>query len=165
MNSILNKFSSLIRGLVFFLTVISGLGIIFMMFITCLDIILRIVGYPIIGVYDIIKVSSAITISCALPYTTAVKGHVSVEYFFHKLNRRGRVIVDTVTRVLTMTFFGLLAYRCFQYGIALYNSGEATSTLQIPTFWVMYVISFSCVIVVFVIFEHLLHPGKEMIKP
>ncbi len=165
MNSFFNTLSTLVRGLVFFLTVISGLGIIFMMTITCLDIILRLFGHPITGVYDIIKLSSAITICCALPYTTAVKGHVSVEYFFLKLNRRGRVIVDTVTRVLTMSFFGLLAYRCFHYGLSLYSSGEATATLQIPTFWVMYVISFSCVIVVFVIFEHLLHPGKEMIKP
>ena len=95
----------------------------------------------------------------------AVKGHVAVEFFFHKLKKRGRIIVDTITRLVSIAFFGLLAYRCVLYGIALQSSGDATPTLQIPTFWIMHVIAFCCVVVTLVIFEHLIHPGKELIKP
>ena len=136
-----------------------------MMTVTCLDILLRTFGCPIVGAYDIVKITSAISIGCALPYTTAVKGHVAVEYFFHKLKKRERIIVDTVTRLVSMTFFGLLAYRCVLYGIALQQSGTATPTLQIPTFWIMHVIAYCCLVVTLVILEHLIHPGKELIKP
>jgi hypothetical protein len=38
-------------------------------------------------------------------------------------------------------------------------------TLQIPTFWVSYVIAASAGVVVLVILYNLLHPGREMIKP
>ena len=53
-----------------------------MMLVTCVDIVLRKLGHPFPGAYDITKMAAAVTISCALPYTTAVKGHVAVEFFF-----------------------------------------------------------------------------------
>lgn len=162
---------ALLRQLVLAMAVVSGLGVMVMMAVTCFDIIWRIlvsthlVATPLIGAYDIVQLAGAITISCALPYTTAVKGHVAIEFFFLKMKRVGRAIVDTVTRLMTMTLFALLTWRCVIYGQTLYENGSVTMTLQIPTFWVMYVIAFSCAVVVLVIFEHLLHPGKEMIKP
>jgi len=136
-----------------------------LMFVTCLDIVLRLFGHPLIGAYDIVRLLSVITISCAFPYTTAVKGHVAIEYFFHKMNRTGRMFVDTGTRVVSLTLFGLLSWRCVEYGKALKRTGEVTMTLQIPMFGVMYVIAFSCVVVALVILEHLLKPGKAFIEP
>ncbi len=165
MNTLYYALLQVVKGLVFFMTALAGAGVLCLMTITCLDILMRLAGYPMIGAYDIIKITSAITICCALPYTTAVKGHVAVEYFFHKLNRRGRLAVDTAARLISILFFALLAYRCILYGMTLHSSGEATPTLQIPTFWIMYVIAFSCMVVVLVIFDHLVRPGKELIKP
>ena len=48
------------------------------------------------GALDLGKGCGALVIAGALPYTTAVKGHVAIEYFFHKLGRRGRIVVDTL---------------------------------------------------------------------
>jgi len=144
---------------------LSRLNVVAMMSVTCLDTVLRLFGHPPIGASDIVRLLSVITISCAFPYTTAVKGHVAIEFFFHKMNRAGRMIVDTGTRIISLTLFGLLSWRCVEYGKALKRTGEVTMTLQIPMFGVMYVIAFSCVVVALVILEHLLKPGKAFIEP
>ena len=38
-------------------------------------------------------------------------------------------------------------------------------TLQLPVFWVPYVMAFSCAVVVLVTLYHLFHPGKALLKP
>jgi TRAP-type C4-dicarboxylate transport system permease small subunit len=161
----LKWYSRLIRLLVVGLAGVSGLGVLLMMTVVCLDVILRQCGRPIPGSFDIVKLIGAVTITCALPYTTAVKGHVAIEYFFHKLGHRGRIVLDTFARLVGMALFSLLAWQSVISGTAMWRSGEVTPTIQLPTFWVLYVTAFACAVVVLVILHNLLHPGKEMIKP
>ena len=73
----------------------AGLGLVMMMVVTCVDVVLRKLGHPLPGAYDLVKVAAGLTIACALPYTTAIKGHVAVEYFHHRLGRRGRTVAAT----------------------------------------------------------------------
>lgn len=72
------------------MTAISVIGLLTMMVVTCLDVVLRVCGVPVKGAYDVVRVAGAVTIACALPMTTAMKGHVAIEYFFQRLNRRWR---------------------------------------------------------------------------
>jgi TRAP-type C4-dicarboxylate transport system permease small subunit len=154
-----------VRGAVFAFAAVAGAGILVMVLVTCVDILMRAGGRALVGALDIVKLASAITIACALPYTTAVKGHVAIEYFFQKLGRRGRIVVDSIARLLSMTLFVLLSVQSFRYGNSLRASGEGSLTLQIPLFWVPYIIGLSCALVVLVILYNLTHPGQEMIKP
>jgi TRAP-type C4-dicarboxylate transport system permease small subunit len=68
-------------------------------------------------------------------------------------------------RMMTMLFFFFLTIRSFTYAGDLYRTGQVTATLKIPVFWVPYVISACCFVVVLVIFGHILQPRKEMIRP
>ena len=162
---LLEAYSRGVRALVYALAAVSGAGILAMMGVTCVDVVLRVFGRPLTGAFDIVKLAGAVTIASALPYTTAVKGHVAIEYFFHKLSRPWRIVVDTLARSVCIALFGFLAWQSIRYGAALRKSGQVTSTLQFPVFWVPYVIAFSCAVVALVILHNLLHPGKEMIKP
>lgn len=165
LNSLLTAYYKFLRGLVFVLAIIAGLGIMIMMLVTCLDVILRIFRCPFVGAFDIVKIAGAVSIAAALPYTTAVKGHVAIEYFFQKLSRTSRIVTDTIIRVIGIGMFSFICHRSILYANALKKSGQVTLTLQIPEFWVMYFIAFSCALVALVILHNLLHPGKEMIKP
>ena len=129
------------------------------------DVVLRKLGQPLPGAYDIVKLTAAVTIACALPYTTAVKGHVAVEFFFHRLGSRGRVVADTLIRLPIMALFSLLTWQFVQYGNALKKGGEVSMTLQLPVFWVPHVVALSCAVVVLVTLYHLIHPGKPLLKP
>ncbi|MFO7975754.1 MAG: TRAP transporter small permease [Candidatus Hydrogenedentota bacterium] len=154
-----------VQTVVMVMAYIAGAAVCVMMVTTCLDVVLRKFGWPLRGALDIVTLSGAVCITCALPYTTAVKGHVSIEYFFHKLSRRGRIIVDTSWRLLAVVLFAFLSRRCVIYGKSMYESGDVTLTLQIPMYWVLYVLAFSCGVVALVIVHNMLHPNREMIKP
>jgi TRAP-type C4-dicarboxylate transport system permease small subunit len=108
---------------------------------------------------------AAVTMACALPYTTAVKGHVAVEFFHHRLGPRGRVAMDALIRMLIMALFSLLAWQLVRYGVSMKRSGEVSMTLELPIFWVPHVMAFACGLVVLVTLYHLFHPGKALINP
>ena len=155
----------LLKGLVYLLAALAAVSILVLMLITAVDVVFRALNQPIKGAYDLVQIAVVVAITGALPYTTAVKGHVAIEVFYHKLGRRGRVIMDSFIRILAMVLFAVLALQSFFYGNQLKATGQVSMTLQIPLFWVPYLITFSSVVVVLVIFDNLLHPGKEMIKP
>lgn len=160
-----NLITRLLRGIVFVLLAVSGLGVFVMIATTCTDVILRQFGCPVKGAFDIVKIAGAISLAAALPYTTAVKGHVAIEYFFHKLNRTGRIIVDSMCRLAAIALFAFMGWRSILYGNDLQVSQQVTQTLKLPIFWLPWIIGVCCFVVVLVIIYNLTHPGKEMIKP
>jgi TRAP-type C4-dicarboxylate transport system permease small subunit len=101
----------LLRVVVYALVAVSGASVLAIMLVTCADVILRLkwISHPFVGAYDLVKIGGTLALATALPYTTAVKGHVAIEYFFHRLNRRGRLVVDSVIRLLAMALFAFLA--------------------------------------------------------
>ncbi len=158
-------YERVVRHLVFALEVVAGIGLLTMMAITCAEVILRIFRISLEGTVDLVSVCAAISAAAAMPYTTACKGHVAIEYFFHKLSRLGRIIVDSFCRTCVLVLFGFLTVECVMYGMDLKARGQVTPTLQMPEFWVPYVLAVSCAVVCLVKLYHLFHPGKELIKP
>jgi TRAP-type C4-dicarboxylate transport system permease small subunit len=155
-----------LHALVMALAWVSAGGVLFIILITVVDVLSRrLLGRPVRGSMDLVQIAAAVSTACALPYTTAVKGHVAVEFLFQRLGRVGRAIVDTLARLVLMVFFSLLALALFRRGQTLQRAGEVTLTLQIPTFWVLYVFALCCAVVVLIKIYHLFHPGREMIKP
>ena len=154
-----------LRKVVMALAYVACAALMVMVIVTSIEVVLRIFRLTMTGAYDIVKIAATLTMAAALPYTTAIKGHVAIEYFFHKLGRRGRVVVDTLMRVSAMALFSLLAWGCVDYGNSLRARGEVSMTLQLPIFWVPYVLAVSCVLVVLIKVYHLTHPGKPMIHP
>jgi TRAP-type C4-dicarboxylate transport system permease small subunit len=156
-----------LKAAVFALLFVSGLAVLIMIAVTCADVILRLpwINRPFIGAYDIVRITGAIALAAALPYTTAVKGHVAIEYFFHKLNRTPRIVVDSIMRLLSMALFAFLGWRSIQHGISLHRTSQVSQTLQIPLFWLPIVIGVCSFVVVLVVTHHLIYPKREMIKP
>ena len=140
---------------------VAGVGILFMMTVTCVDIILRRCGLVLPGAYDLVRLAGGVTIAAALPLTTAVKGHVAIEYFFHRMGRRGRIVVDSVMRLLQTTGFLFAAYAFLRSGQRLLKSGEVMPTLQCPVFWLAWLIALACLLTAFVSFFHLIRPGEN----
>ena len=86
-----NLFWSALRVVVMAFALVAGLALLAMVGIICVDIVMRLLGRSFAGTYDVVRFTGTIAIAGALPYTTAVKGHVAVEYFFQKLHRIGRI--------------------------------------------------------------------------
>jgi len=155
-----------LRRVVSALGAVAGLAVIAMILVTCADVIGRnLLKRPLPGAYDMVGLLGAIIITGALPYTTGLKGHVAIEFFFQRLSRRGRLVVDTFVRSVSISMFIFLTWRFIRYGAALRASGEATPTLRWPVFWMAYWMALCCAVVALVILYHLMHPGKELMKP
>lgn len=140
---------------------IAGIGILVMAAITCTDIILRKCGVILPGAYDLVRITGGITIAAALPLTTAVKGHVAIEYFFHRMGHRGRIVVDSVMRILQTSAFLFATWAFIQSGIRLLKSGEVMPTLQCHIFWLAWVIAAMCFLTALVSLFHLFVPGED----
>ncbi|MGQ9661783.1 MAG: TRAP transporter small permease [Kiritimatiellia bacterium] len=134
MQELAHWYHRILRGVILFLGRVAGVGVLAMVVITWTDVVLRLWRVPLAGAYDLAKIAAALTIAAGLPYTSSVKGHVAIEYFFHKLNRRGRIVVDGVVRLPGMALFSVLAWSCLKYGTRLRTSGEVSLTLRLPAF-------------------------------
>jgi TRAP-type C4-dicarboxylate transport system permease small subunit len=149
---------------VYALTVVSGVSTLLVIAITCLDIILRRCGSSIHGAVDIVKILGCLAVVTALPYTTAVKGHIAVEFLFRKLPRFWKIFFDTVTRLLALVLFSILCWRSFMVGCRYHHLGTASLTLSIPLCWLLWAMSLAFFAVILVKLWNLTHPGKEMIR-
>lgn len=148
-----------------FLTLFAALMLAASILIVCSDVILRALDHPFQGGYDLVRITGTLTIVCALPLTTAVKGHVAIEYFFRKLNRVGRICVDSLMRLIMILAFSLTAWECIHYGHRLLKTQQVSDTIEIPLFWVPWVMAFAFGLTALIVCFHLLHPGKEMLRP
>ncbi len=158
-------FFDVIRKIILFFTYVSGGAVFVMIAVTAVDVVLRIFNVGITGAYDIVRIAGLTAITCALPYVTAVKGHIAIEFFYQNFSRTGRILLDTGFRIITIILFCVLIYRNYLYSLSLYSSGQVMMTLKIPVFWMPLMIGFSLMLVCITVFYHLIHPGKEMIKP
>ena len=147
------------------MTAVSCAGLVVMMLVTGADVLLRQFNYPLKGSYDIVRACGAVTIACALPLTTAMKGHVAIEYFFQKLSRFWRVVVDSVMRLVMIAAFALLAFACVGYGQRLLRDGEVTPTIEMPIFWIPWMMAAAFAVTAVIVVFHLLYPGRGLIKP
>ena len=60
--------------------VVGGVVLSLMMLITVTDVILRFVGKPITGTYELVFLGGAVVIGCAIPRTSWEGGHVNVDF-------------------------------------------------------------------------------------
>jgi TRAP-type C4-dicarboxylate transport system permease small subunit len=158
-------FFTAVRRLILFLAMLSGLAIFVMIGVTVADIVLRLFRSGITGAYDIVCLAGAVALACSLPYVTAVKGHIAIEFFYQKAGKTGRKVLDSSFRLLLLVLFAFLAYRCAGYGLYLASTGQVMLTLKAPVFWLPFLLSGIFVLLIIITFYHLVHPGKGMIKP
>jgi TRAP-type C4-dicarboxylate transport system permease small subunit len=156
---------SLIRKFIKAFAIIAGAAVLLMMGITVIDVLLRLFGTGITGAYDLVRACGAVAVACALPYLTAVKGHIAIEFFYHKCSRIGRLILDSLLRISALAIFGVLTVKVYRHGLTLMASGEVFPNLGLPVFWIPMLVSLNFVLMMIVFLYHLTHPGKEFIKP
>lgn len=163
-----NKFTNIyafwLRLLVNGLIYLSGLALLAMMFITIFDVVVRALRIRFIGAVDLVQFAGAVCVAAALPYTTAIGGHVAIEFFFHKLSHLKRLVLGSILKIMLLILFGSACVWSFSYGNSLRGYNQISMTLGIPLYWIMYVISICLGAVVLVVFYELLCPHKELIK-
>lgn len=139
-----SKLGGLLRIVSKILSVVGGTALTLMMFLTVSDVIMRSVGYPILGAYEMVALLLAVVIGFAIPLVSLDKGHVIVEFLLEKLSKRAKAVMITFTRILCIFLFAVIGYNLFLIGNEFHISGEVSSTLKIPFFPIAYCVGVCC---------------------
>lgn len=128
------------------LNAIGGAALTFMMFLTVADVLLRAVGHPIIGTFEIVALSLALVIGFCFPCVSLDNGNVYMEFLLERLSPGGKAMMNTFTRILGIVLFAAIAYNLFSVGAEFHRSREVTATLRIPFYPVAYGVAVCCIV-------------------
>jgi TRAP-type C4-dicarboxylate transport system permease small subunit len=162
----LGVYARVLRTVIYSLCGVAAVSIVLMIAITCRDVIgRRVFNVPMRGAYDLVSALAAITLAASLPYTTGLKGHVAIEFLFLKLSKRGRRIGNILVHTAIALLFVFFTWQCVQYGLDLLAKHQGMVTLRWPLFWVPFLMAFCCGVTTLVVFEQIVHPDRELVKP
>ena len=124
----------------------AGVVLSFMMALTVADVMLRYLGRPIPGTYELVGLSGAVVIGFAIPYTSLVRGHIFVEFLIDRFEKGRREVVLIFTKILILLLFIGFGIYLFSTGMDMAASGEVTQILRIPFYPVAYAMGVCCFI-------------------
>ncbi len=116
----------------------------FMMMLTVSDVILRYMGRPIPGTYELVGLSGAIVVGFAIPHTSLVRGHVFVEFLIDRFETGRREVILIFTKILILLLFIAFGVYLFRTGMDMAASGEVTQILRLPFYPVAYAVGVCC---------------------
>lgn len=123
---------------------IGGIALVLMTAVSCLNMGLRMLGYPMAGVYDLVCYLGALVAALPLAYTQLKKGHIAVDIVSALFPAAVRKTAVGISYVLGMIFFGAAAWKVAILGNILRQSGELSETLKMPFWPFTYAVAVSC---------------------
>ena len=132
--------------------IIGGIALTLIITLTTADVVLRAFGSPIQGAYEIIAICGGIVIGFTAPFTSWMRGHISVDLVTKKLPVRGRNLFNIITRCAGVGLFLMISWNVVKIGTSFRTGGEVSNTLQLPLYPVAYGIAVCFFMVSIVLF-------------
>jgi TRAP-type C4-dicarboxylate transport system permease small subunit len=142
----MKSFLDAVKGASSALAAVAGAALGLLMLLTIADVVLRILGRPIVGTYELVGLGGAVAIGLSLPLTSWVRGHIYVDSFVARLPRLPRAILSVATRLLVLALFLLIGWNLIKYALDLRAAGEVTPTLRVPFFPVTLGVGAACLV-------------------
>jgi TRAP-type C4-dicarboxylate transport system permease small subunit len=140
---------------------VAGITLTLIMGLTVADVLLRVLGRPIVGVFELVAFLGAVVIGFSIPFTSWVRGHIYVDFLVVKLPRGPRKGIHVLTRLLGAGLFGLMGWNLVIMAGDFRRSGEVSPTLHVPFYPVVYAIGVVCLIQVLVMVADMVKVFKE----
>lgn len=133
-----------------YLSVISGVALTCLMFLTVADVAMRAGGRPIMGTYEVAGLSLALVIGFSIPRVSLNQKHIYMDFLVDRLSKRNRALINIFSRILCILLFVLMGYGLFSVGSEFRTSGEVSPTVRLPVFPMAYGVGACCFIECFV---------------
>jgi TRAP-type C4-dicarboxylate transport system permease small subunit len=144
---------------------VSAAAVVFIMLLTCADVVMRLFNRPIPGTYELVGYFGAVIVAFALAYTFVERGHISVELLVDHVPARPRAFIEGTGYLLSAVLFGLLAWQCQVYAMDLIETGEVSPTIGIPTWPFVFSLTVGCGMLSLVLFLDALRQMKRGLAP
>jgi TRAP-type C4-dicarboxylate transport system permease small subunit len=121
LNNVLNKW----------LLIIGGVAVLALMMLATVNVLLRAVGLPFRGAYELVSFLGAVVTAFALGYTQKRKFNIVVDILSEKFPKGVKRVLDGIGYGIGVLFFGVIAWVIVQWGLRIAVSGEVSETLKI----------------------------------
>lgn len=116
---------------------LAAIALLAMMFITVLDILLRLVGHQIAGTYELVGWLAAAAMGLSLGYVQLHKGHVAVTILSDRFQGRADALARLVCAVLSLGLVAVVTYYVGRFGLIQQATGSLSETLRFVVYpWV-----------------------------
>jgi len=122
-----------------------------MVLLVCTNIVTRLFGQPVTGTYELVGFMLVVVICFALAYGAVTRCHTTVNILVRRFSQRTQAIIDSITGLVSIGLFALLAWQCILLAARLRQVGEVSPTLWLPMFPLLYGVAFCCIIVCLVL--------------
>jgi len=148
----MKQFSGLVQKISRTLDLVAGFCIVATMAIVVLNVVMRaFLRKPLLGTMDYVTLLMALTIGLGLAYCGFNNGHIAVDLIIDKFSNKTQEIIDAITNLISMIFWGTVAWYMAEYARTMAISNLVAPTIQIPLSPIIYVISFGLLILCLVI--------------
>jgi TRAP-type C4-dicarboxylate transport system permease small subunit len=148
----MKQFSGLVQRMSRTLDIIAGFCIVATMVIVVINVLLRaFLRKPLLGTMDYVTLLMALTIGLGLAYCGFNNGHIAVDLIIDKLPKKAQAIIDAVTDLISLIFWGAVAWYMAEYARTMALSNLVAPTIQIPLSPIIYVVSFGLLMLCLVI--------------
>lgn len=138
------------------LTFCGGLALVGMICLTCFNIGLRLVWFPVRGTFELMGFFGALTVAFALGFTQLKKGHISVDILVDVFPAPVKRLVRALNSLLLSVFIFLCAWQLAKKAGILWETGEVTETLEIVYYPFTYAVALGCAFLALVFLADLL---------
>jgi len=154
-------FDRIVSSVTRFFDRIAQVGVAVMMLLVVGNIVLRVVWKPIFGTYDYVEFIGATLVSFALAYCAVQKGHIFVELVVARFPERVQGIIGSITNILSLGIFGLIAWQCLVFAGDAWQVGETSMGALVPIYPCIYGVALGIALLCLVI---LVDIGKSLVK-
>ena len=148
----MNGFLRTVFRITVFMNVVAGIALTFIILLTVCDVVLRALGRPILGVYEIVAMAGGIVIGFVTTFTSWVRGHIYMDFVIERLSHRAKNAFDIATRCVGIALFLMISWNVFKIGRNLYTVDEVSLTLELPLYPIAYGVGFCFFVLSVVLF-------------
>jgi TRAP-type C4-dicarboxylate transport system permease small subunit len=106
-----------------------------MMLLIAADVCCRyLLNRPIAGGFEITEYFMAVLVPLAIAFCEKFRGHISVDMVVSRFSEKAQLIIDSVTSILTLLLYALIAWQSVIYVGQIFESKLASTVLLIPTY-------------------------------
>ena len=131
---------------------VGGMALLIMIGIACANMIMRPLGAPLKGAYELVGFLGALTVALALGYAQITRSHIAVDVLSTRYSKRTQQIMNSLSSFLCMIFFILVAWQVAVFATTIWKRGETSETLRIIYHPFVYLVAICCGLLALVLF-------------
>jgi TRAP-type transport system small permease protein len=120
---------------------LAGAAVVFLMFMTSLDVIMRYFFHrPMFGVYELTEYFMVIMVFFSITYAAVQKSHVEIEMVTDLMPKKAQAILAIITNILGLILWVLICWQNIDNAFYLMRAGQMSVALGIPA-WPFYILA------------------------